>query len=54
MADAFGQYGANPSGATATLERRLEVLELAREHDFFILEGEHLVLTSNEMVDGNT
>ncbi|KIP06241.1 hypothetical protein PHLGIDRAFT_24665 [Phlebiopsis gigantea 11061_1 CR5-6] len=33
-------YGANPSGATATLERRLEVLELARDHDFFILEDD--------------
>lgn len=33
------QYGANPTGATATLVRRLEVLKLAREHEFFILEG---------------
>ncbi|KAF7789602.1 hypothetical protein EIP86_000548 [Pleurotus ostreatoroseus] len=32
-------YGSNPTGATATLERRLEVLALAREHEFFILEG---------------
>lgn len=35
----FIQYGTNPTGATATLVRRLEVLTLAREHEFFILEG---------------
>ncbi len=34
-----GKYGSNPTGTTATLERRLEILELARLHDFFILEG---------------
>src|ERR1700685_1532355 len=33
------QYGCNPTGMTATLERRKEVLELAREHNFLILEG---------------
>lgn len=33
------EYGSNPTGSTATLERRLEVLALSREHDFFILEG---------------
>lgn len=33
------QYGSNPTGATATLERRLEVLALSREHDFLIFEG---------------
>ena len=33
------QYGCNPTGMTATLERRLETLALAREHKFIILEG---------------
>lgn len=35
----FPQYGSNPTGMTSTLERRLQVLELAREHNFLILEG---------------
>ncbi|PIL35518.1 hypothetical protein GSI_02246 [Ganoderma sinense ZZ0214-1] len=34
------QYGANPTGVTSTLERRLEVLELARKHNFLILEDD--------------
>ncbi|KDR75974.1 hypothetical protein GALMADRAFT_139740 [Galerina marginata CBS 339.88] len=33
-------YGCNPTGMTATLERRKEVLQLAREHDFIILEDD--------------
>ena len=33
------KYGCNPTGMTATLERRKRVLELAREHNFLILEG---------------
>jgi len=33
------QYGCNPTGASATLERRREVLQLAKEHNFIILEG---------------
>lgn len=33
------QYGCNPTGMTSTLERRLQVLELARQHNFLILEG---------------
>ncbi|KAK2459881.1 hypothetical protein APHAL10511_008081 [Amanita phalloides] len=33
-------YGCNPTGMTATLERRLKVLRLAREHDFIILEDD--------------
>ena len=33
------QYGCNPTGMTATTERRKEVLRLAREHSFIILEG---------------
>ncbi|EIM91560.1 PLP-dependent transferase [Stereum hirsutum FP-91666 SS1] len=33
-------YGCNPTGMTATLHRRLEVLELAREHNFLILEDD--------------
>ncbi|KAF4613657.1 hypothetical protein D9613_007469 [Agrocybe pediades] len=33
-------YGCNPTGATATLERRKEVLKLAREHNFIILEDD--------------
>ncbi|KIY72465.1 PLP-dependent transferase [Cylindrobasidium torrendii FP15055 ss-10] len=32
-------YGGNPTGMTASLERRKEVLELARIHEFIILEG---------------
>ncbi|KAL0576845.1 hypothetical protein V5O48_005142 [Marasmius crinis-equi] len=32
--------GSNPTGATATTERRIEVLKLAREHDFLILEDD--------------
>ncbi|KAK0469533.1 pyridoxal phosphate-dependent transferase [Desarmillaria tabescens] len=34
-------YGCNPTGMTATLERRKEVLQLAREHNFIILEGKY-------------
>jgi len=33
-------YGCNPTGMTATLERRKEVLALAREHNFLILEDD--------------
>ncbi|KAJ3559125.1 hypothetical protein NM688_g522 [Phlebia brevispora] len=33
-------YGCNPTGMTAALERRREVLSLAREHDFIILEDD--------------
>ncbi|KAF9463949.1 pyridoxal phosphate-dependent transferase [Collybia nuda] len=33
-------YGCNPTGMTATLERRKEVLRLAGEHDFLILEDD--------------
>ncbi|KAF9553975.1 PLP-dependent transferase [Agrocybe pediades] len=33
-------YGCNPTGASATLERRKEVLKLAREHNFIILEDD--------------
>lgn len=32
-------YGSNPSGFSATLERRTELLKLAYEHNFLILEG---------------
>jgi len=35
----YHQYGCNPSGMTATLERRRKMLRLAHEHDFIILEG---------------
>ncbi|KAI9574053.1 TdiD protein [Boletus coccyginus] len=33
-------YGCNPSGMTATIERRREVLQLAREFNFLILEDD--------------
>ncbi|KAI5985330.1 pyridoxal phosphate-dependent transferase, partial [Pisolithus marmoratus] len=33
-------YGCNPTGMTATIERRREVLSLAREHNFLILEDD--------------
>ncbi|KAI8969505.1 PLP-dependent transferase [Trametes punicea] len=33
-------YGCNPTGVTSTLERRIEVLELARQHNFLILEDD--------------
>ncbi|KAK1231527.1 hypothetical protein PQX77_005359 [Marasmius sp. AFHP31] len=33
-------YGCNPTGMTATLGRRKEVLKLAREHNFIILEDD--------------
>ncbi|KAH9942752.1 PLP-dependent transferase [Amylocystis lapponica] len=33
-------YGCNPTGMTATLERRLEILALSREHGFLILEDD--------------
>ncbi|KAJ7067414.1 PLP-dependent transferase [Mycena amicta] len=33
-------YGGNPTGATATIERRREVLTLAREHNLIILEDD--------------
>ncbi|TBU41945.1 PLP-dependent transferase [Dichomitus squalens] len=33
-------YGCNPTGVTSTVERRLEVLELARKHNFLILEDD--------------
>ncbi|KAF8142637.1 pyridoxal phosphate-dependent transferase [Mycena galopus ATCC 62051] len=32
-------YGGNPTGATATFARRREVLQLAREHNFLIMEA---------------
>ncbi|KIJ67145.1 hypothetical protein HYDPIDRAFT_109163, partial [Hydnomerulius pinastri MD-312] len=34
------QYGGNPAGMTTTTERRREILPLAREHDFIILEDD--------------
>ncbi|KEP45607.1 aromatic amino acid transaminase [Rhizoctonia solani 123E] len=33
-------YGCNPTGATTPLERRVEVLKLAEEHDFLIIEDD--------------
>ncbi|KAJ6512618.1 PLP-dependent transferase [Mycena sanguinolenta] len=33
-------YGGNPTGATATLARRREVLQLAREYNFLIMEDD--------------
>ncbi|KAH8074790.1 PLP-dependent transferase [Cristinia sonorae] len=33
-------YGCNPTGMTATIERRREVLQLAREHNLLILEDD--------------
>ncbi|KAI0749805.1 PLP-dependent transferase [Daedaleopsis nitida] len=33
-------YGCNPTGVTSTLERRLEILELAQKHNFLILEDD--------------
>ncbi|KAG8988242.1 hypothetical protein FRB94_000974 [Tulasnella sp. JGI-2019a] len=33
-------YGCNPTGTTASLDRRLEVLELARKYDFLIMEDD--------------
>ncbi|KAJ7212864.1 PLP-dependent transferase [Mycena haematopus] len=33
-------YGGNPTGATSTLTRRREVLQLAREHNFLIMEDD--------------
>ncbi|CAK5268113.1 unnamed protein product [Mycena citricolor] len=33
-------YGGNPDGSTATLERRREVLKLAEEHNFLIMEDD--------------
>ncbi|KAH9928352.1 pyridoxal phosphate-dependent transferase [Fomitopsis serialis] len=35
-----GPVRLNPTGSTTTSERRLEVLALSREHDFFILEDD--------------
>lgn len=32
-------YGCNPSGTTASIERRKELLALSRQYDFLILEG---------------
>ncbi|KAG6840389.1 hypothetical protein C0991_007019 [Blastosporella zonata] len=40
MFNIYVQYGCNPTGMTATLERRKEVLALAREHNFLILEDD--------------
>ncbi|KAG9114444.1 hypothetical protein FRC07_007649, partial [Ceratobasidium sp. 392] len=39
-------YGSNPSGATATTERRKQVLELAREHKF--VKPRHHYLSSDD------
>ena len=39
LTDSEKKYGCNPTGMTATLQRRKEVLQLAREHNFIILEG---------------
>ncbi|KAI0034753.1 PLP-dependent transferase [Vararia minispora EC-137] len=33
-------FGGNPSGVTTSLDRRLEVLKLARQHNFLILEDD--------------
>ncbi|KAG8756584.1 hypothetical protein FRC14_002926 [Serendipita sp. 396] len=33
-------YGCNPSGVTTTLERRLEVLKLAHDHNFIVMEDD--------------
>ncbi|KAJ7253440.1 PLP-dependent transferase [Mycena rebaudengoi] len=46
-------YGGNPTGATTTLERRREVLQLAREHEFLILEGK-FSLTALGLINMNT
>lgn len=35
----YSQYGCNPTGMTASVKRRKEVLALSREHNFLILEG---------------
>ena len=45
------KYGCNPTGMTATLQRRKEVLQLAREHNFIILEGAYLFLFPSKLVD---
>jgi tryptophan aminotransferase len=39
----YGQYGCNPSGVTTSEHRRREILQLAEEHDFLVLEGLHTV-----------
>ncbi|CAA7262140.1 unnamed protein product [Cyclocybe aegerita] len=38
--DLIYKYGCNPTGMTATTDRRKEVLELARQHNFMILEDD--------------
>jgi tryptophan aminotransferase len=43
-------YGCNPTGMTATLPRRKEVLELAREHNFTILEGACLIFCPSNLL----
>src|SRR5258708_35792370 len=43
------QCGSNPTGATIPTNRRREILQLAREHDFLILEGKqplHIKISS--------
>lgn len=35
----ISQFGCNPTGMTASDDRRREVLELARKYNFLILEG---------------
>ena len=44
------KYGCNPTGMTATLQRRKEVLQLAREHNFIILEGTYLFLHPSKLL----
>ncbi|KIO34447.1 hypothetical protein M407DRAFT_16963 [Tulasnella calospora MUT 4182] len=41
-------YGCNPTGASATLERRLKVLNLAREFGFLIFEGGFTIATPED------
>ena len=45
------EYGCNPTGMTATLRRRKAVLQLAREHDFIILEGTYPFFIPSRIVN---
>ena len=44
------QYGCNPTGATTSLARRQEVLDISRKHNILILEGFVPKLSVNQRI----
>lgn len=40
--------GCNPSGCSASRERKLEILEICKRYDILIIEGMHVSLLSSQ------